>query len=92
MPVQPLSNRIEALTDRLAFHLSRAGSHYLKEREDCHAISFLESIIGLIAFDSLLLVRNFATLHRIVRNWEAEWQDAVTGRNGPSLRRGQPCL
>src|SRR5712664_4492673 len=31
---------------------------------------FWKALIGLVAFDSLLLVRNFATLHRIVRNWK----------------------
>ncbi len=31
---------------------------------------FWKALIGLMAFDSLLLVRNFATLHRIVRNWK----------------------
>ncbi len=30
---------------------------------------FWKALIGLIAFDALLLVRNFATLHRVVRNW-----------------------
>ena len=27
-------------------------------------------LIGFIAFDLLLLARNFATLHRVVRNWK----------------------
>src|SRR5260370_20187481 len=31
---------------------------------------FWKALIGLMAFDLLLLVRNFATLHRIVRNWK----------------------
>lgn len=29
------------------------------------------ALIGLLAVDSLLLVRNFATLHRVVRNWKS---------------------
>jgi transglutaminase superfamily protein len=32
---------------------------------------FWKALIGLTVFDSLLLVRNFATLHRIVRNWKS---------------------
>src|SRR5260370_40304920 len=31
---------------------------------------FWKALIGLLAFDLLLLVRNFATLHRVVRNWK----------------------
>jgi len=31
---------------------------------------FWKALIGLIAFDLLLLMRNFATLHRIVRKWK----------------------
>ena len=32
---------------------------------------FWRALIGLLVFDFLLLVRNFATLHRIVRNWKS---------------------
>jgi len=38
---------------------------------------FCKALIGLVAFDLLLLVRNFATMHRIVRNWEASGKEAV---------------
>src|SRR5258708_20618117 len=31
---------------------------------------FWKALIGLVAFDSLLIVRNFATLHRTVRDWK----------------------
>src|SRR5260370_36668159 len=37
---------------------------------------FWKALIGLVAFDSLLLVRNFATLHRIVRNWKSNGREA----------------
>ncbi|SRR5216684_8091541 len=32
---------------------------------------FWKALVGLLTFDSLLLVGNFATLHRIVRNWKS---------------------
>ena len=32
---------------------------------------FWKALFGLMAFDLLLLVRNFATLHRIVSNWKS---------------------
>src|SRR5712691_10769101 len=32
---------------------------------------FWKALIGLVALDSLLLVRNFGSLHRIVRNWKS---------------------
>src|SRR6266851_7702361 len=38
---------------------------------------FCKALIGLAAFDLLLLVRNFAALHRIVRNWK------LGGRKAP---------
>src|SRR6266849_3631595 len=38
---------------------------------------FWKALIGLVAFDSLLLVRNFATLHRIVRNWKLSGRKAL---------------
>ena len=31
---------------------------------------FWKALIGLLAFDLLLLGRNFTRLHRIVRNWK----------------------
>jgi hypothetical protein len=31
---------------------------------------FWKALVGLIAFDSIIHVRNFATLHRIVHNWK----------------------
>lgn len=37
---------------------------------------FWKALIGLMAFDSLLLVRNFAALHRIVRNWKSNGREA----------------
>src|SRR5467141_2980515 len=40
---------------------------------------FWKALIGLMAFDSLLLVRNFASLHRIVRKWHVSGKDAVPG-------------
>src|SRR5260370_41558756 len=30
---------------------------------------FLKALVGLVAYDLLFLGRDFATLHRIVRNW-----------------------
>ncbi len=42
---------------------------------------FLKAFFGLVAFDFLLLGRDFAKLHRIVRNWKlssAEPSPAVT--------------
>ncbi len=40
-------------------------------------VLFWKALIGLIAFDSLLLVRNFATLHRIVRSWNVNDKGAA---------------
>ena len=37
---------------------------------------FCKALIGLAAFDLLLLVRNFAALHRIVRNWKLNGRKA----------------
>jgi hypothetical protein len=37
---------------------------------------FWKALIGLVTFDLLLLVRNFATLHRIVRNWKSSGRKA----------------
>src|SRR5260370_40725543 len=37
---------------------------------------FWKAVIGLTAFDLLLLVRNFAPLHRIVRNWKSSERKA----------------
>ena len=39
---------------------------------------FWKALIGLIAFDLLLLVRNFATLHHIVRNWKLSSSKAAS--------------
>ncbi len=39
---------------------------------------FWKALVGLVAFDLLLLVRNFATLHHIVRNWRVSVKEAPT--------------
>jgi hypothetical protein len=46
---------------------------------------FWKALIGLIAFDLLLLVRNFATLHHIVRNWK------LSNRKGASETTERVC-
>jgi hypothetical protein len=46
---------------------------------------FWKALIGLVTFDLLLLVRNFATLHRIVRNWK------LTGRKTPPRATDRVC-
>jgi Transglutaminase-like superfamily len=38
---------------------------------------FWKALVGLLAFDLVVLARNFGTLHRIVRNWK------VSGENTP---------
>src|SRR5882724_11483921 len=37
---------------------------------------FWKAVIGLGAFDLLLLLRNFATLHQIVRDWKVSGEEA----------------
>ncbi len=39
---------------------------------------FWKALIGLVAFDLLILVCNFATFHRIIRNWKASCRKAST--------------
>ncbi len=39
---------------------------------------FWKALTGLVAFDLLLLGRDFATLHRIVRNWKVSQKDVPT--------------
>ncbi len=46
---------------------------------------FWKALFGLVIFDSLLLVRNFATLHRIIRNWK------VSGRETSSDAPERVC-
>ena len=46
---------------------------------------FFKALIGLVAFDSVLLARNFATLHRIVRNWK------LSDRKAPSDATDRIC-
>ena len=46
---------------------------------------FWKAMVGLAAFDLLLLARNFATLHRIVRNW------GVSGKEAPADVSNRVC-
>jgi hypothetical protein len=40
---------------------------------------YWKALVGLAAFDLLLLVRNFGTLHRIVRNWKVRDRKPLPG-------------
>jgi hypothetical protein len=46
---------------------------------------FWKALIGFVAFDSLLLVGNFATLHGVVRNWKS------SSRRAPPDATEQVC-
>lgn len=41
-------------------------------------ILFWKALIGLVAFDLLLLMRNFSTLHSIVSSWRVRDKEAAT--------------
>ena len=46
---------------------------------------FWKALVGLVAIDLLLFARNFATLHRIVRNW------SVSGKEAPADVTNRVC-
>jgi len=43
---------------------------------------FWKALVGLVAYDLLLLGHDFATLHRIVRNWKVSGKQPSTDATG----------